>query len=156
MHPCWTATSDANSPSASTPAEFPSKAPWYSAANRPSPPAWGASRASPSPTAWPPSPWSPNKHLTTDDDDLADTTRGLRNLCFQPGKRFVHERLGWNLRMTNLQAALGLAQLEQVDRNSGANARSGAATRRYSRISLAYNCPWPAPITRRISTGCTV
>lgn len=65
----------------------------------------------------------PNKHITTgeggmlltDDDDLAETCRGLRNLCFQPGKRFVHERLGWNLRMTNLQAALGLAQLERLD-----------------------------------------
>ena len=39
----------------------------------------------------------------------------LRNLCFKPGKRFVHERLGWNLRMTNLQAALGVAQLERLD-----------------------------------------
>jgi perosamine synthetase len=65
----------------------------------------------------------PNKHVTTgeggmiltDDDDLAENCRELRNLCFKPGKRFVHERLGWNLRMTNLQAALGLAQLERLD-----------------------------------------
>jgi len=65
----------------------------------------------------------PNKHITTgeggmiltDDDDLAEQCRELRNLCFKPGKRFVHERLGWNLRMTNLQAALGVAQLEQLE-----------------------------------------
>ncbi len=65
----------------------------------------------------------PNKHITTgeggmiltDDDDLADQCRELRNLCFKPGKRFVHERLGWNLRMTNLQAAVGVAQLERLD-----------------------------------------
>jgi perosamine synthetase len=65
----------------------------------------------------------PNKHITTgeggmiltDDDELAETCRSLRNLCFQPHKRFLHERLGWNLRMTNLQAALGLAQLERLD-----------------------------------------
>ncbi|NVN97984.1 MAG: DegT/DnrJ/EryC1/StrS family aminotransferase [Geobacteraceae bacterium] len=65
----------------------------------------------------------PNKHITTgeggmivtDDPELAETCRSLRNLCFQPQKRFVHERLGWNLRMTNLQAALGLAQLERLD-----------------------------------------
>ena len=64
----------------------------------------------------------PNKHITTgeggmiltDDDDLAEQCRELRNLCFKPGKRFVHERLGWNLRMTNLQAALGVAQLERL------------------------------------------
>lgn len=65
----------------------------------------------------------PNKHITTgeggmivtNDDQLAEDCRSLRNLCFQPHKRFVHERLGWNLRMTNMQAALGLAQLERLD-----------------------------------------
>ena len=54
--------------------------------------------------------------ILTDDDDLADQCRELRNLCFKAGKRFVHERLGWNLRMTNLQAALGVAQLERLDK----------------------------------------
>ncbi|GAM09923.1 spore coat polysaccharide biosynthesis protein SpsC [Geobacter sp. OR-1] len=65
----------------------------------------------------------PNKHVTTgeggmvvtDDDLLAERCRSLRNLCFQTGKRFVHEELGFNFRMTNLQAALGLAQLERLD-----------------------------------------
>jgi len=65
----------------------------------------------------------PNKHVTTgeggmiltDDDKLAEACRSLRNLCFQPHKRFVHERMGWNLRMSNMQAALGLAQLERLD-----------------------------------------
>lgn len=54
--------------------------------------------------------------LLTDDDQLAQRCRSLRNLCFQPQKRFVHEELGWNLRMTNLQAALGVAQLERLDK----------------------------------------
>ncbi len=65
----------------------------------------------------------PNKHITTgeggmivtDDADLADRCRSLRNLCFQPHKRFVHEELGWNMRMSNLQAAVGVAQLERLD-----------------------------------------
>jgi perosamine synthetase len=65
----------------------------------------------------------PNKHITTgeggmivtDDEQLAERCRSLRNLCFQPQKRFVHEELGWNLRMTNLQAALGVAQLERLE-----------------------------------------
>lgn len=65
----------------------------------------------------------PNKHITTgeggmlvcDDPELAERCRSLRNLCFQAKKRFVHEELGWNYRMTNLQAALGLAQLERLD-----------------------------------------
>jgi perosamine synthetase len=64
----------------------------------------------------------PNKHITTgeggmvltDDDELAERNRSLRNLCFQSNKRFYHEEIGWNYRMTNLQAALGLAQLETL------------------------------------------
>lgn len=65
----------------------------------------------------------PNKHITTgeggmivtDDEQLAERCRSLRNLCFGPPRRFVHEDLGWNFRMTNLQAAVGLAQLERLD-----------------------------------------
>ena len=64
-----------------------------------------------------------NKHLTTgeggmivtDDWDLAEKCRKFRNLCFEPEKRFIHYDLGWNYRMTNLQAALGLAQLENLE-----------------------------------------
>lgn len=65
----------------------------------------------------------PNKHVTTgeggmivcNDQELAERCRSLRNLCFQPKRRFVHDELGWNYRMTNMQAALGLAQMEQLD-----------------------------------------
>ncbi|MEO8666631.1 MAG: DegT/DnrJ/EryC1/StrS family aminotransferase [Ignavibacteria bacterium] len=65
----------------------------------------------------------PNKHITTgeggmvvtDDEELAVRCRSLRNLCFEPKKRFVHSELGYNFRMTNLQAALGKAQLERLD-----------------------------------------
>lgn len=78
----------------------------------------------------------PNKHVTTgeggmilvDDDALADTCRSLRNLCFQAERRFVHERLGWNLRMSNLQAAVGVAQLERLDEFVARKRRMG---RRY-------------------------
>ncbi|MBX4998069.1 DegT/DnrJ/EryC1/StrS family aminotransferase [Rhizobium lentis] len=64
----------------------------------------------------------PNKHITTgeggmivtDSDAIADRSRSLRNLCFLPARRFVHEELGWNMRMTNMQAALGCAQLERL------------------------------------------
>ena len=65
----------------------------------------------------------PNKHITTgeggmvvtDNSDLAEYCLSLRNLCFKPGRRFVHDELGFNYRMTNLQAALGVAQLERLD-----------------------------------------
>lgn len=76
----------------------------------------------------------PNKHITTgeggmivtNDDHLAERCRSLRNLCFQAERRFVHEELGWNLRMTNLQAALGLAQLERLDEFVARKRRMGA------------------------------
>lgn len=81
----------------------------------------------------------PNKHLTTgeggmivtDDPHLADRCRSLRNLCFQPPRRFIHEELGWNLRMTNLQAALGVAQLERLDEFVGRKRRMG---KRYTEL----------------------
>ena len=65
----------------------------------------------------------PNKQITTgeggmimtDDPELAQRCASLRNLCFKSERRFVHDELGFNFRMTNMQAALGLAQLEKLD-----------------------------------------
>lgn len=48
-------------------------------------------------------------------DELAERARGLRNLCFRPDRRFYHTALGHNYRLTNVQAAIGLAQVEQID-----------------------------------------
>ena len=64
----------------------------------------------------------PNKHITTgeggmvlsDNHNLISKVKGLRNLCFGP-ERFVHHSIGWNYRMSNLQAAVGVAQLERID-----------------------------------------
>jgi perosamine synthetase len=80
-----------------------------------------------------------NKHVTTgeggmivtDDEALAHKCRSLRNLCFQPEQRFVHNDLGWNMRITNLQAALGLAQLERLDQHIDRKRRMG---RRYTEL----------------------
>lgn len=64
----------------------------------------------------------PNKLITcgeggmvmTDDEKLAYRCRSIRNLCFLPERRFFHEELGENFRMTNMQAAIGYAQLEKI------------------------------------------
>lgn len=66
-----------------------------------------------------------NKHITTgeggmiltNDFALAERCKSLRNLCFKPNNRFVHDEIGWNYRMTNLQAALGIAQLEKLEKS---------------------------------------
>jgi len=53
--------------------------------------------------------------VLTDDPVIADRLRSLRNLCFKPERRFYHEELGYNFRMTNLQAAIGCAQVDRMD-----------------------------------------
>jgi perosamine synthetase len=76
----------------------------------------------------------PNKHVTTgeggmvltSDDALAERCRALHNLCFGKTRRFVHEELGWNFRMSNLQAAVGVAQLERLPQTLEKKRRIGA------------------------------
>ena len=64
-----------------------------------------------------------NKHITTgeggmivtDNKKIAERCKSLRNICFNKKRRFVHYELGWNNRFTNLQSAVGLAQLEKLN-----------------------------------------
>jgi perosamine synthetase len=53
--------------------------------------------------------------ITTNDERIADLARQLRGHAFSPNRHFWHEYLGFNYRMTNLQAAVGLAQTERLD-----------------------------------------
>jgi perosamine synthetase len=73
--------------------------------------------------------------VLTDDPALAQRLRSLRNLCFQPDRRFEHEELGINARLTNLQAALGVAQLERIDEIV---ARKREIGRRYSHLLAGF------------------
>jgi perosamine synthetase len=52
--------------------------------------------------------------VLTSNPDTAERLRSLRNLCFMPGRRFSHEELGFNFRLTNIQAAMGVAQIERM------------------------------------------
>jgi len=54
--------------------------------------------------------------ILTDNEALYRKMVDRRTLCFGHKERFCHEDRGWNFRMTNLQAALGCAQLENIDR----------------------------------------
>ncbi|MDE7432757.1 MAG: DegT/DnrJ/EryC1/StrS family aminotransferase [Lachnospiraceae bacterium] len=64
-----------------------------------------------------------NKHITTgeggmvvtDEEELAERCRMLRNLCFRKDVRYMHDEISDNYRFTNLQAAVGLAQLERLN-----------------------------------------
>ena len=53
--------------------------------------------------------------VVTNDDDLASRARLLKDMAHSPSRRFRHEELGFSYRMTSLQAACGVGQLEHID-----------------------------------------
>ena len=55
--------------------------------------------------------------VVTDDDNLASACRYYKNLCFplDAPRTYLHGHIGFNYRMSNLHAALGLAQVEKCD-----------------------------------------
>lgn len=64
----------------------------------------------------------PNKHVTcgeggmvlTNNAMLAERCKKIRNLFFDAERKYIHQEIGYNFRMTNLQAAVGVAQLERI------------------------------------------
>lgn len=54
--------------------------------------------------------------VVTGNNEYARRAKAYRNLCFGETERFSHDELGYNFRMTNLQAAIGVARLEQIDK----------------------------------------
>jgi perosamine synthetase len=61
--------------------------------------------------------------LTTDSDELAERARLLRDHGMSPTRRYWHSEIAYNYRLTNLQAALGVAQMQQIDAWIGERAR---------------------------------
>jgi len=55
--------------------------------------------------------------VVTNDPRLCERLRAKRNLCFGSDEetRFIHDEIGFNYRMTNLQAAMGIVQLQHLD-----------------------------------------
>ena len=51
----------------------------------------------------------------TDDDELYERMKILRDHGMRPDKRYWHQVIGYNYRMTNIQASLGLVQLRKLD-----------------------------------------
>ncbi|MFH1514194.1 MAG: DegT/DnrJ/EryC1/StrS family aminotransferase [bacterium] len=52
----------------------------------------------------------------TDDDELAERMRILRDHGMNPNRKYWHDVIGFNYRMTNMQAALGVAQIEKIEK----------------------------------------
>ena len=62
--------------------------------------------------------------ITTDDDAIADECKVLRNHGMR--RRYYHDELGYNFRMTDVHAAIGNAQLGKLDSNNAKRARNAA------------------------------
>jgi perosamine synthetase len=92
-----------------------------------------------------------NKHVTageggiiiTSDEILRDKCNYFRNLCFLPENRFVHNDLGWNYRMSNVQAAIGVAQLERLEEYIDIKKKMGNKYRQ-----LLENIPAQLPVQK--------
>ena len=93
----------------------------------------------------------PNKHITTgeggmvltDDPKVADRCNSMRNLCFGRTDRFIHEEQGWNFRMSNLQAAVGVAQLERLSQSIKKKKKIGEYYRNYLKDNENFLLPLP-------------
>ena len=81
--------------------------------------------------------------VVTDDEDVARTVRHLSTQA-RPGGEYLHDAIGYNYRMTNLNAALGLAQLERLDEMVAAR-RSIAARYDAAFAEMPGVMPMPRP-----------
>ncbi|MDR1398081.1 MAG: DegT/DnrJ/EryC1/StrS family aminotransferase [Desulfarculales bacterium] len=82
-----------------------------------------------------------NKNITmgeggivlTSDPKLAEACRYYKNICFPPNapRTYLHHDIGFNYRLSNLHAALGLAQVERADYYRNLRIRNGLLYRQY-------------------------
>ena len=101
--------------------------------------------------------------VLTNNEQQAEHLRSLRNLCFKKERRFYHTELGHNYRLTNMQAAIGLAQLERIEESIAKKRWLAAAyTERLNNISTlqlpieelwATNVYWMYGVVLDPSTG---
>jgi perosamine synthetase len=98
-----------------------------------------------------------NKLVTTgeggmilcDSPRIAEACRSLRNLCFDRGKRFWHRDLGWNYRMSAVQAAIGTPQVGRLDDLAARMRRIGERYRQaFARLGGFALAPLETPYVR--------
>ena len=84
--------------------------------------------------------------ILTKHRELSERLRSLRNLCFRPERRFYHTHAGHNYRLTNIQAAVGLSQVEVIEQHVKQKRWMGQAYNEQlggiSGITLPVEEPW--------------
>ncbi len=78
----------------------------------------------------------------TNDKSLYNKMKNLRNLAFNKTRRFSHNEIGYNYRMTNIQAAIGLSQLEKITEHIKIKRQN---TFLYNKILTSYDLPISLP-----------
>ena len=78
----------------------------------------------------------------TNDTSLYNKMKNLRNLAFNKTRRFSHNEIGYNYRMTNIQAAIGLSQLEKITEHIKIKRQN---TFLYNKILTSYDLPISLP-----------
>ena len=81
----------------------------------------------------------------TNDKSLYNKMKNLRNLAFNKTRRFSHNEIGYNYRMTNIQAAIGLSQLEKITEHIKIKRQN---TFLYNKILTSYDLPISLPIEK--------
>ena len=88
--------------------------------------------------------------LVTDQFPLVERARMLRDHGMSGRKKYWHSHIGFNYRMTNLQAALGVAQMERIDHvieRKRRNARLyNSLLKELPGIILPPEAPWARPV----------
>lgn len=84
--------------------------------------------------------------VVTKDAAFAERCRSLKNLGFNRERRFLHDHVGFNYRMTNIQAAIGVAQLEKVEEYVALRRRHAViyteSLRELEGLQLPVERPW--------------
>ncbi len=83
--------------------------------------------------------------VLTNDKSLYNKMKNLRNLAFNTTRRFSHNEIGYNYRMTNIQAAIGLSQLEKISEHIEIKRKN---TLLYNKILTSYDLPISVPIEK--------
>jgi len=82
----------------------------------------------------------------TNDPALAERMHFLKDHAMRPEKRYWHPEIGFNFRMTNVQAAIGLAQLEQIEKFIAIKRRNAllynSLLQKISGITVQTETPW--------------
>ena len=79
--------------------------------------------------------------ILTNNKNIFEKCQNLRNLYFGKKNRFQHFHMGWNYRMTNIQAAIGCAQLENINLHIKKKREIGKLYQKYIKITDNFQLP---------------